>query len=192
VRRRPRARLALALLALSPLVAQAARAQQNEPVRAVVLGGGGFWDRPWESSAFFSAALARDVPLARGSRFAAAAELHPAFVVRQRRFDRGGSELRPAPALAGLIAYRGGARGPGWGYRIEAGTGLLYSVLGCVPADGTRLNFLDQGGVSIVFRRRHEWSAGYRFVHASNLNLFGAERNPGVSFHALVLSFAGR
>lgn len=161
-------------------------------MRVVLLGGGGFWDRPWESSAFGSAALARDFRLAFGSRLAVAGELHPVLVVRQRRLDREGSELRPASALAGLLVYRGGARGPGWGYRVEAGTGVLYSWNGCVPADGTRLNFFDQGGASIVFRQRDEWSAGYRFVHASNLNLLGQGRNPGVSFHALVLSFGWR
>ncbi len=187
-----RARLAPAILAVPSLLAPAAHAQENEPVRVVLLGGGGFWDRPWESSAFSSAALARDFPLAFGSPFAAGAELHPALVVRQRRLDREGSEVRPASALAGLLVYRGGARGPGWGYRIEAGTGVLYSWRGSVPADGTRLNFFNQGGASIVFRRRHEWSVGYRFVHASNLNLFGRERNPGVSFHALVLSLGWR
>lgn len=188
-----RGRLALALLAIAPLLEPAAaRAEETAPVRAMLLGGGGFSDRSWESSAFGSIALARDFPLLGSSRFAVAAEIHPALVVRQRQLDREGSELRPASALAGLLVYRGGARGPGWGYRLEAGTGVLYSWLGCVPADGTRLNFFDQGGASIVFRRRHEWSAGYRFVHASNLSLLGEDRNPGVTFHALVLSFGWR
>jgi hypothetical protein len=197
--RLPRTAAFGALALLVPLVASAGTPGQegvlpneDQPLRLLMQGGESFGGRTWESSAFGSMALARDFLLAAGSRFAVSTELYPVFVVRQRQLDRTSSESKVASALAGLLVYRGGTLGPGWGYRVEVGTGLLYPWNGAVPADGTRFNFLDQGGASIVYRTSVEWSVGYRLVHVSNANLFGVHRNPGTSFQAVVVSIGWR
>ncbi len=180
----------VALLAVLVSVIPAPPSDGGEPFRIVALGGSSFGGRAWESSEFGSAAVARDLRVFGNSRFVGSGEIHPLLGLRQRRLDRNGTEGRVASALGLLLAYRGGARGPGWGYRVELGSGLLYSWNGAIPADASRFNFFDQAGASVVFSRadRTTWSLGYRFVHSSNLNLFSRARNAGVSFHALVVS----
>ncbi|MGA7990294.1 MAG: acyloxyacyl hydrolase [Thermoanaerobaculia bacterium] len=179
---------------LATLVALRVSADPPEPWRGVALGGRSFGGRPWESTDLASLAAARDLHVFGSSRFRASVEGHPFLFVRQRRLDLAGTEERLGTAVAALLVYRGGAWGAGWGFRAELGSGLVSFWDGCVPADGTRLNFLDQAGVSIVRRggSGRTLAAGYRFVHVSNLNVFGRNRNPGVSFHAAVVSVAWR
>ena len=163
-----------------------------DQVRILVVGSQLFDHRLYEGSDLLTVGFARDYPLALHSRFAFAGELYPFLLFHQ---DTGTNtsderEFTPGAAAAGLIAYRGTFSEGRWGYRVELGSGGVYSPYRAVPAGGTRVNFYDQAGFAVT---RHQSagpavSLGYRWIHISNLSLFHNRENPGVDFHALVIA----
>jgi hypothetical protein len=179
-----------ALLFAGVVWARSARAEVGETLRIISTVGAGFDFRPNEKASMTALGLARDYVNVQGSRFALSGELYPLIVFRQSTEDRTALETRPAIAAAWLATYRGGARAGGLGFRLEAGTGLFWAWYAPVPADGTRFNFYNQAGASVVWKRGSapSFALGYRYVHVSNLSLFPDNPNPGVSFHALVLA----
>jgi len=94
-------------------------------------------------------------------------------------------------AAASGLSFTAGPRGARWRVVIEASVGPFYA-LDPVPASGTRWNFLVQGGPRLVLRLGSGLGVGlgYRFFHVSNAGL--GRRNPGLSFHAFVLTLQGR
>jgi len=183
-------RAVVVAIALATVVASEARSEEKETLRVVSVFAGGFDLRPNEKASLTALGLARDYAVVPGSRFALTGELYPVVLVRQSTEDRLGTELRPALAAAWLFTYRGGARDRGVGFRVEAGSGFSWAWYGSIPTDGTRFNFYNQLGASIVWKRGPELSLalGYRFIHLSNLSLFPDNANPGVSFHSAVVA----
>jgi hypothetical protein len=76
-------------------------------------------------------------------------------------------------------------------FEVEAGTGPMWAEK-AVPASTSRLNFLTQGGVSVVLmpNARTPLIAGYRFQHISNGGY--SPRNPGLNVSALMLGLRWR
>jgi hypothetical protein len=153
--------------------------------RVVVQGGQAFAPPSARFAEFTAVAMAREFPLE--DRFGITAEAYPLFLVNQTRADHETRERVLATALGVLLTFDVGRRGGTWGLRLEGGAGVFYGI-SPVPVAGTRFNFLDQAGASLVFRLNggRKLSAGYRWVHISNGSLVGRD-NPGLSFHSLVL-----
>jgi len=121
------------------------------------------------------------------ARFELGVELHPVLVIRQPREPSGEGRQNVLAVAADLILrwypLPPGARVAPY---VEAAVGPCWSSEP-VPARGTRVNFLVEGGAGLVLRTGARWSTviGWRWVHLSNANL-GAN-NPGVNFSSLLV-----
>jgi Lipid A 3-O-deacylase (PagL) len=104
-------------------------------------------------------------------RFALGVEFHHAFVWQHTpgAFIQGIS-----PLLRWRLADR-----PNWDWFVEAGPGVSWSDLD-TPPRGTRFNYLFQGGAGAMRQIGSNQSLvlAYRFLHLSNKQREGAERNP--------------
>jgi hypothetical protein len=172
--------------ALLLLLAPRASAQIGKPdrVRYLAVAGQAFDYRENQFAELQAFALGHDRPLFGSVRFVASTELTAAFL-RQGTGRAGEKEWNVAVSPALVVAYRGGRRGGGLGYRLELGSGVTYAYHR-LPAGGTKFNFYDQGGVALTLRRgRRGYALGYRMVHFSNLLL---NPNPGITLHTV--SFA--
>lgn len=177
------ARRAIAILASGFCVSVRARAAD-----IVLLGGDSIRNAsPSQGGAALAAAgAAWEKPIFR--RVSARLELWPALVVRERDHPiatglpgRRGA-WASAACLMGKVALLDGPTRVG----LEAGVGPLYAWVHPIPPGGTRGNFFDQIGFSAA---RGRWSGYLRYVHVSNLDLAGRQRDPGFSFLAAGVGF---
>ncbi|MEO7919547.1 MAG: acyloxyacyl hydrolase [Thermoanaerobaculia bacterium] len=148
-------------------------------------GGQAFAPASQRFAEFAGAGLARDFRLV--SHLGGAVELYPLLAIHQTREDHLSRETVPAVAAALLVTFTIGPPAGAWNVRMDAGSGLFYATHR-VPAQGSRANFFDQGGLWLLHRLAsgRRVRAGYRYVHISNLSLLG-DINPGLTFHALAL-----
>ncbi|MBI1372792.1 MAG: outer membrane beta-barrel protein [Phycisphaera sp.] len=65
---------------------------------------------------------------------------------------------------------------------VEAGAGLAYFNDNTPGPEGTHFNFTPQGGVGVKWRFADNIGliAGVRYLHISNANIHGSDRNPGI------------
>jgi len=167
-------------------LARSAAAQIGKPdrVRWLAVAGQAFDYRENQFAELQAFAFGQDRPLFGSARFVASTELTVAFF-RQGTGRPHDKEWNAVFAPALVVAYRGGPKGDGLGYRLELGSGVSYGWHR-VPAGGTKFNFYDEGGVALTLRRGPRgYALGYRMVHLSNLLL---TPNPGITSHTV--SFA--
>lgn len=178
-----RAALLRSVLFLASLPA-AAQIGRVDATRVLSVSGQAFDYRPNQFAELQAFAFGQDRPLFGSRRLVLSTELTPVFL-RQGTGRPGEKEWNFVLASDVVVAWRGGPRGDGVGYRLELGSGLSYGVHRN-PEGGTKFEFHDQGGAAVVLKRgAHGWALGYRMVHFSNLAL---KPNPGITFHTL--SFA--
>jgi hypothetical protein len=176
--------LALALLAVVVALPAAAQIGRVDATRVLSVSGQAFDYRPNQFAELQAFAFGQDRPLFGSRRLVVSTELTP-VILRQGTGQPGGKEWNAVLAGDMVVAWRGGPRGDGVGYRLELGSGLSYGIRRN-PEGGTKFEFHDQGGASVTLRRgMRGWALGYRMVHFSNLAL---KPNPGITFHTL--SFA--
>lgn len=186
-------RLAILLLFAAAAAAGAGAARGDEtPWRLVAQGGQAISSKAVPFAEFAGVALARDVRVWR--RIGGTAELYPYMGFDQSREDRAARERVGASALALNLTFELPLLplvGLPFLLRLEGGTGVFYGWQDAVPAQGSRFNFFNQGGVRLRWvMPASDWgiSAGYRWVHVSNGGFLGTP-NPGLSFHSLVLAW---
>jgi len=137
----------------------------------------------------FAEAVVSDLEASRfvATRLELGIELHPALWIRQPERPSGEGRQDVLAVAADLILrwypvrldsriepYFEAALGPCWSSEP-------------VPAAGTQVNFLVQGGAGLLLRTGTRWSTvvGWRWFHLSNANL--GENNPGVNFSFLLV-----
>ena len=183
--RQKRLAIRVMLVASALTISAPACAQFPRGWRIQAEGGQAFAPASQRFAEFAGAALARDFRLV--SRLGGAVELYPVLLIHQTREDHVTRQTVPAAAAALLLTLTIGPPDGAWNARLDAGSGL-FCATDHVPAQGSHANFFDQGGIWLVRRLEsgRRVRAGYRYVHISNLSLFG-DTNPGLTFHALAL-----
>jgi hypothetical protein len=131
-----------------------------------------------------TASLARDFPFSGAFRWGV--EVTPLFVVNQTRVDLPGRprETAYAAVAAPFLAFTWLPATARVGLRLEGGVGIFWGF-SPIPAEGSRINFFDEFGGTILVRagRGRVVSFGVRRAHVSNLGLAGPD-NPGLSFYS--------
>ena len=92
--------------------------------------------------------------------------------------------------ISPLLRWRFADR-PAWDWFVEAGPGVSWSDLE-TPPRGTRFNYLFQAGAGAMRRmaRNQHFVLAYRFLHLSNNQREGRDRNPDLEMMGLYAGWA--